>query len=93
MSRNFVIEISTAQLKKDYAVGLGYDWNEVFKYAVAPESLDGQASRETFTILEVKKVIASVYGEADGEDWLMVGRLADDRFFSINAGCDYTGWD
>lgn len=85
----FKIEFTLAELRAQEG---NFDWNEVFKYAVNPESLDGVASRETFVQDEVKKVIASVNGENDESSWLMLGQLKDGRFFKLQASCDYTGW-
>lgn len=85
-----IIETSLKELKD--LVG-NYDFVEVFKYAVNPESVDGVASRETFVLDEVKKVIASANGNNDGPNWLILGQLRDKRYFFISAGCDYSGWD
>lgn len=80
-----------------------YDWKEAFSFAgdigygsgVPERALpnDTDLSVEKFSRFDVKRVIASVVGERDGPDWLIVGELYDGRFFALAAGCDYTGWD
>lgn len=42
---------------------------------------------------DVAEIVAMSEGENDGDEWLIAGRLEDGRFFYIEAGCDYTGWD
>ena len=84
----------------------GYDWSEAFGYAgekatcagnglhperALPNDLD--TSVEPFGRHHVKRVIALAEGENDGDNWLVVGELHDGRFFVLDAGCDYTGWD
>jgi hypothetical protein len=80
-------------------------WEEAFGYAsdgekacnsgvpdrALPNDLD--TSVEPFTRKDVKRVIAARDGENDGADWVVVGELKDGRFFCVEAGCDYTGWD
>lgn len=71
-----------------------YDWEEVFKYA-DPAWVEGASKTGkggTFEREDVEEILASEVGENDGDEWLMVGRLKDGRWFSIHAGCDYTGW-
>lgn len=58
-----------------------YNWREAFQFA------DG------FSISDVSQVFGYSDGENDGENWIIYGRLKDDRFFCLSAGCDYTGWD
>ena len=63
-----------------------------------PEFLDEYAWREAFhfadfEITDVAEVYGRADGENDGENWIIYGRLKDDRFFFLSAGCDYTGWD
>jgi hypothetical protein len=43
-------------------------------------------------IADVIRIVAADLGERDEKNWLIVGELKDGRFFSITAGCDYTGW-
>ena len=47
----------------------------------------------SFTIEDVKKVLAIIEGENDGPDWHWILLLNDDRFIYLRGGCDYTGWD
>lgn len=46
-----------------------------------------------FGVEDVKEVFGSREGENEGENWKIAGRLKDGRFFYLEAGCDYTGWD
>lgn len=72
-----------------------YDWREVFGYA-SPSSIplsENPASTESFEREDVTEIVAMSEGENDEEDWLICGKLKDGRYFSIEAGCDYTGWD
>lgn len=58
-----------------------YDWREAFRYA------------DDFKIDDVKEIHGAIEGENDGDDWIIWGELKDGRWFSLSAGCDYTGWD
>ena len=71
-----------------------YDWNEVFKYAANPEPAAPGVVVDcaAFSREDVVKLYGIVEGENDGPDWIAYGRLRDGRYFSIAAGCDYTGW-
>lgn len=75
-----------------------YDWQEVFKYGhpslvTKPDAVfSSQASTEPFRVPDVKRIIAKVDGENEGDDWVGVFELHDGRFVSIRACCDYTGW-
>lgn len=42
---------------------------------------------------DIAEIMAEVPGEADGPDWHWVLRTHDNRFFLLEGGCDYTGWD
>lgn len=59
----------------------GYDWKEAFTYA------------HGYSISDVEEIIAMAEGENDGADWIIFGKLKDGRWFTLSAGCDYTGWD
>lgn len=69
-----------------------YDWKEAFVYAKEIRLSTG-CTAEPFTMNDVAEVIKAVNGENDGPSWLMAGKLKDGRFFLLDAGCDYTGWD
>lgn len=71
-----------------------YDWDEVFKYATPAWVPESKASgvAAPFTRDDVAEVIGKDEGENDGAEWIMAGRLNDERWFFIAAGCDYTGW-
>lgn len=42
---------------------------------------------------DVTRIIAQREGENEGPQWLILGAAKGGRFFFIEAGCDYTGWD
>lgn len=46
-----------------------------------------------FTLDDVSEVRHAIAGENDGDPWICVGQLKDGRWFALEAGCDYTGWD
>jgi hypothetical protein len=73
-----------------------YDWEEAFKYANPTQRVRGAVADVPLTYFDrddVLSIIASDEGENDGNNWIMLGRLKDDRLFFLEAGCDYTGWD
>lgn len=60
----------------------------------APRRVNGAACAEdVFGRADVEHVFDQSEGERDGAKWLIAGVLKDGRFFFIEAGCDYTGWD
>lgn len=65
-------------------------WNSGAPIKAAPHI---NVSESTFTINDVVETIAVREGENDGRNWICVGKLNDGRWFSLDAGCDYTGWD
>ncbi len=83
-----------------------YNWNEVFGYCGGPNA-DGNSSGSipeaaplgadvpttTFGLDDVEEIYAYIDGEHDERDWVCYGLLKDGRYFSVRAGCDYTGWD
>ena len=69
-----------------------YDWEQAFVYAAVIRTATG-CSQASFEFHDVAEVIAAEEGSNDGPSWLMVGKLHDGRFFFLEAGCDYTGWD
>lgn len=81
----------------------GYDWAEAFAYAgemfregeanVSPALPTSNVPLTPFSRWDVVRVVASSEGENDGPNWLCCGELRDGRFFALDAGCDYTGWD
>lgn len=54
-----------------------------------PES----CSTDPFAREDVASIFALSAGEPDEKSWLIAGQLKDDRWFYVEAGCDYTGWD
>jgi hypothetical protein len=81
----------------------GYDWREAFGFAgepntyqtpsVHPAKPGDDVTLTSFTRADVAEVVALDEGENDGRPWLCVGRLHDGRWFALDAGCCYTGWD
>lgn len=82
-----------------------YDWKEAFGYA-GEEGACGQAvirpalppdlhtyNLSPFTREDVALVCGLIEGENDGPPWRIYGQLKDGRWFYLEAGCDYTGWD
>lgn len=79
------------------------DWREAFAYAGEPgqsnpadlrPAVPGSTiSLDPFTREDVAAIIAQQEGGNDGPPWRMVGQLTDGRWFYLEAGCDYTGWD
>ena len=69
-----------------------YDWKEAFVYANTIRTATGCA-KDPFTMDDVAEVLKASPGENDGPSWMMTGTLKDGRFFFLDAGCDYTGWD
>jgi hypothetical protein len=83
-----------------------YDWAKAFEYAgeVADDGYtDGSANvaavigsdapATPFTREDVDAIIEIADGENDSTPWVGVFHLKDGRYASLNAGCDYTGWD
>lgn len=74
-----------------------YDWRAALEHnpqGFTPSKTEGfEGLTEPFGFSDIAEVIACVEGENDGADWLAVLRLRDNRFISVVAGCDYTGWD
>lgn len=69
-----------------------YDWREAFVYAGTIRTAY-QCDPAPFGLDDVAEALHAVNGENDGPSWLMVGKLKDGRYFFLDAGCDYTGWD
>ena len=81
------------------------NWSETFGYADGTAILADEKDRPQkaaphldvseapFSICDVVEIIAMREGEHDESNWIAVGRLFDGRWFAIDAGCDYTGWD
>ena len=72
-----------------------FDWQEVFKPEYATPSVPVPCAPVpigTFTRDDVAELYGQVDGDNDGPTWIAYGKLADGRYFFIEAGCDYTGW-
>jgi len=81
-----------------------YDWAESFGYAgesgaceyALPEQpmfVEGVVSLAPITREDVEEIKHISLGENDERSWLIVGQVKDGRWFYLEAGCDYTGWD
>lgn len=76
----------------------GYDWEYVFAYG-KPDPAPGEeqlsprpVDTKPFGTEDVSIIHGYSFGENDGDDWIMWGKLHDGRYFFISAWCDYTGW-
>lgn len=81
------------------------DWRHAFEYAGEEgkfgsygtpqvDSVPGaQVDTSNFTREDVLVLYAADEGENDGPPWICYGLLKDGRYFYLEAGCDYTGWD
>ena len=74
-----------------------YDWKAAFGFCSTPGHISpvvgSDAKRDFFGIGDVTQIVASSEGCNDGDNWVMVGKLSDGRYFFLDAWCDYTGWD
>jgi hypothetical protein len=81
-----------------------YDWKEVFGYAGSEDAYNhglpkavpfssSPVDETPFSREDVAEIIGIYEGENDEENWVIAGVLKDGRYFMIEAGCDYTGWD
>jgi len=74
------------------------DWERVFEYAAAGDIFpapphDHRISLMGFTRDDVKVIQHIREGENEILTWICIGQLKDGRWFNLEAGCDYTGWD
>ena len=82
------------------------DWQKAFEYAgeengywtdgspnIRPAIPNSSISLDIFTREDVTVIYHIEEGENDGPNWICIGKLKDGRYFSLEAGCDYTGWD
>jgi len=71
-----------------------YDWEEAFKYANPPELIpcDNKTPNNNFDIEDVTEILAAIEGEGDGDSWVIIVKLKDNRYAVLEAWCDYTGW-
>jgi hypothetical protein len=85
-----------------------YDWSEAFHYADSPcvsecnkkclkkhvhPVIFSKVSATGFSREDVDIILSMVLGVPDEDSWVGVFKLKDGRFASLEAGCDYTGWD
>lgn len=70
-----------------------YDWEQAFVFAGGDNGTEGGASARPFTREDVVRLFFLDPGENDRQPWRCAGRLKDKRYFYLEAGCDYTGWD
>lgn len=69
-----------------------FDWQEAFNVSPTYNTMS-EASDTEIALDDVSVIFASVEGDNDGPDWLAIGKVTDGRYFVIEAGCCYTGWD
>lgn len=73
------------------------DWDEAFVYAgeryidVCPPN--ARVPTASFDREDVISILAMEEGANDEEHWIIAGKLKDGRWFYLEAGCDYSGWD
>jgi hypothetical protein len=48
---------------------------------------------DPFSREDVEGIAHIAEGENDEKNWILVGLLKDGRWFTLDAGCCYTGWD
>lgn len=83
-----------------------YDWRQAFGYAgeedtyVLAQGFKIESALPAMQISlapirreDVAEILALREGERDMRPWYIVGRAKDGRWFALEAGCDYTGWD
>lgn len=97
----------SANKEIDVAEALGLDdefsdWRSAFEYASGqgygggtPEVAAPGLKTDTkpFDECDVAELYGLAEGENEGPEWVCYGKLKDGRYFSLAAGCDYTGWD
>lgn len=73
---------------------LSYDWQASFACAFYGSSgySVGEDDLASHPIDQVIEIIAMEEGENDGNNWIGIFRLKDERYIYLIAGCDYTGW-
>lgn len=81
-----------------------YDWREVFAASGDPEGENNtlNISRAVpgdpitpltpFSREDVQEILHISEGENDGQSWIIVVHLSDNRFAFLEGSCDYTGW-
>lgn len=72
------------------------DWNSAFIEAncnITPAPLYSDISLASFTEDDVLNIKHIQEGEDEILDWICIGQLKDGRWFNLEAGCCYTGWD
>lgn len=76
-----------------------FDWLHAFEYAngvegsVEPLLPFEKPYIEMFDREDVSIIFHIEEGENDGPDWIIGGRLYNNYYFFLSAGCSYTGWD
>lgn len=80
----------------------GWDWCEAFGFVGETASCNNEINISTsepncpvngFNRESVFEIYGVQEGENDGAPWMVFGKLKDGRYFYLEAGCDYTGWD
>ncbi len=75
----------------------GYVWTAYgYESDNVPERIPGQqddVSNAPCLRKDVVEILGIAEGEKDGPEWLLLAKMRDGRYLSLEAGCDYTGWD
>jgi uncharacterized protein (TIGR02996 family) len=64
---------------------------EIVPSALGPTRIEAMMAR--FTLADIATIIAKSPGINEDTDWLCLGQLHNGRYFFIEAGCSYSGWD
>ena len=70
-----------------------WDWSSAFEYASQPLKAGTSEVAPGFTPEDVRYVLSAEPGQNDEASWVALVALWDGRFGSLDAWCDYTGWD
>lgn len=72
------------------------NWSSAFEEAmccISPAPPYSRMSLDVFTREDVAGISHLRYGENETMAWICIGQLKDGRWFNLEAGCGYTGWD
>lgn len=86
--KNPTIQINFDQFLEDS------DWEIIFNDKnCEPVPPDSNVNLKSPSKNDVKTIIAIVNGEKDGDEWLGIFLLNDNRYLFASGWCDFTGWD
>jgi hypothetical protein len=77
-----------------YAVNAYHDSEGYWKVQgiVLPGMKEYEIRERKLTKETVSKIFFYREGENDGNEWIIVGKMINDDYFSFQASCDYTGF-